>query len=148
MVGGSTVGAIQEQVISAFLDAWGDGETERPDVETIAAGLAENVEWQLWMPDGPILHGRDAVVKDIERQLSFATHMKCGLLHMTSSDRIIITERLDQFRSGDITVKHSLCAVFELDDDNKIVAWREYFDVGDVERQLKKASAKVPPVAR
>lgn len=142
------MGAIEEKVVQEFMDAWGDGETFSPDVDAIESMLSPDIVWQLWMPDGPTLRGREAVRNDIERQLGFATHMKCNPLSIASNGRTVFTERLDQFRSGDVLVKHSLCSVFELDEDNKIVAWREYFDVGDVERQLRKAKAVVPPVAR
>ena len=141
------MGAEQEKLIVEFLAAWGDGETLRPDVETIAAALAEDAVWHLWMPDGPVVRGRQAIVNDIERQLKFATHMKCGLLKISSTDTVVMTERLDTFRSGDIVVKHSLCAVYELDAQGKIAAWREFFDVRDVERQLQEARAIVPSVA-
>jgi limonene-1,2-epoxide hydrolase len=43
-------------------------------------------------------------------------------------------------------IEHSLCAVFEIDDEGKIAAWREYFDVADLDRQLREASATVPRV--
>jgi limonene-1,2-epoxide hydrolase len=65
---------------------------------------------------------------------------------MTSDDTTVITERLDTFRSGDRVIEHSLCAVFELDDTGKITAWREYFDVADLNRQLREAKATVPRV--
>ncbi len=140
------MGAREEQLVRRVLDAWGDGQTERPDVDAIAAALADDVTWQLWMPGGPTLRGRDAVVADIERQLVFATHMCCGVQRMTSHGSTVITERLDTFRSGSVTVQHSLCAVFDLDADGKIAAWREYFDVRDLDRQLKAANATVPRV--
>jgi limonene-1,2-epoxide hydrolase len=65
---------------------------------------------------------------------------------MTSNDTAVVTERLDTFRSGDRVIEHSLCAVFELDGEDKIVAWREYFDVADLNRQLREAKATVPRV--
>ena len=142
------MGAVQEKFIVEFLDAWGDGNALRPDVDKIADSLAEDAVWQLWMPDGPVLRGRDAIIADIERQLEFATYMKCGLLNMGSTDTTVVTERLDSFQSGDIRVQHSLCAAFDLDADGKISAWREYFDVADVVRQLKAAKVTVPPVAK
>jgi limonene-1,2-epoxide hydrolase len=144
---GQFVGVKQEEFIRRFLDAWGDGQLERPDVEVIAEALSEDVVWQLWMPGGPALRGKTAVVADIERQLVFATHMRCGVLAIASTDTTVVTERLDTFRSGEVTVEHSLCAVFELDGSGRIEAWREYFDVADLQRQLREAKATVPPVA-
>jgi limonene-1,2-epoxide hydrolase len=141
------MGAAQEEIIERFLEAWGDGQLERPNTEAIGAALNEDVSWQLWMPGGPTLRGKAAVLADIERQLAFATHMNCSVITMTSDDTTVITERLDTFRSGARVIEHSLCAVFELDDDGKITAWREYFDVADLNRQLREAKATVPRVA-
>lgn len=139
------MGAVQEAFIRDFLDAWGDGESD-PDSERILAAFAEDAEWQLWLPGGPILRGREAIGKDIERQLRFCNKMKCGLVSITSSDTQVLTERHDTFVAGGITVDHYLMAVYDLDAEGKIKAWREYFDVGDVDRQLKAAKAEVPKV--
>ena len=141
------MGAEQERIVQRFLDAWGDGQAGRPDVEAISAALSEDVAWHLWMPAGPVLRGRAAVIKDIERQLRFATHMHCRVVAMTSNDTTVITERHDTFRSGATVVDHRLCAVFELDAGGRIVAWREYFDVADVNEQLRAANATVPRVS-
>jgi limonene-1,2-epoxide hydrolase len=136
--------AEQEAVISRFMGLWGDGTVELPDVDAIAGMLAEDAVWQLWVPGGPTLRGREAIRRDIARQVTFATHMRCGPTHMSSTDRVVFTERLDTFRSGAVTVQHALVAVFEVDDDGLISAWREYFDPGDVDRQLRTAGASVP----
>ena len=87
------MGAAQEAVVTRFMEAWGDGTIEEPDVETIVS---------------------------------------------------MFTERLDNVRSGDLTVEHALVAIFEVEPDGLISAWREYFDPGDVNRQLKAAQAVVP----
>lgn len=139
------MGAVQEGFIRDFLDAWGDGESD-PDSARILAAFADDAEWQLWVPGGPTLKGREAIGKDIERQLRFCNKMKCGLVSITSSDTQVITERHDTFVAGDVKVDHYLMAVYDLDETGKIKAWREYFDVGDVDRQLKAAQAVVPKV--
>jgi limonene-1,2-epoxide hydrolase len=46
------------------------------------------------------------------------------------------TQRLDHFTIKGQRINHSLTAVFEVDDDGLIAAWREYFDSADVARQL------------
>jgi limonene-1,2-epoxide hydrolase len=138
------MGAREEGIVQRFMDAWGDGTQEVPDVETVMAMFAEDAVWQLWVPGGPVLRGRDAIRKDIDRQLTFSNTMQCGPTHVTSSNRVVMTERVDHFRSKDVTVEHALVAIFEIDEDGLIAAWREYFDPGDINRQLAKASAVVP----
>jgi limonene-1,2-epoxide hydrolase len=133
------VGAAEEAVVTEFMDAWGDGARRDPDVEKIVSMVSDDIVWQLWVPGGPTLHGPDAIRADIERQLGFATFMRCGPVHVASSGRVVFTERTDEFRSRDRVVHHHLVAVFEVDDDGKIAAWREYFDPEDVNRQLRAA---------
>ena len=139
------MGAPEEAVVVAFMDAWGDGTQVEPDVETILSMFTEDAEWQLWVPGGPTLHGRDAIRADIGRQLGFATHMRCGPRYIASNGRQVFTERLDRFTSNGVQIDHYLVAVFDVTDDGKIAAWREYFDPGDVNRQLKAAAAGVQP---
>lgn len=142
------MGKVQEDVVLEFMALWGDGTQENPDIANIVPMFAEDAEWQLWVPGGPTLRGRDAIEKDIHRQLVFATYMQCGLLTMTSNDRTVITERTDHFISNGTRIDHHLVAVFEVDEDGKIAAWREYFDTADVNRQLTAVNATVPKVAR
>jgi limonene-1,2-epoxide hydrolase len=133
------VGAAEEAVVTEFMDAWGDGTRRDPDVEKILSMLSDDIVWQLWVPGGPTLRGREAIRADIERQVGFATFMRCGPIHVASNGHIVFTERTDEFRSRDLVVEHHLVAVFEVDDDGKIAAWREYFDPEDVNRQLREA---------
>jgi limonene-1,2-epoxide hydrolase len=65
--------------------------------------------------------------------------MRCGPIHVASNGGVVFTDRTDEFRSRDLVVEHHLVAVFEVDDDGKIAAWREYFDPEDVNRQLREA---------
>jgi len=138
----------KEAVVQMFMAAWGDGDQAEPDIETILSMFTEDAEWQLWVPGGPTVRGREAIRIDIDRQLGFATHMRCGLLHIASNDRQVFTERLDRFTSNGVQIDHHLVAVFDVTDDGQISAWREYFDPEDVNRQLRVARAAAPPAAR
>ena len=131
------MGTAEEAVVREFMDAWGDGAQRDPDVEKILSMLSDDIVWRLWVPGGPSLHGRDAIRADIDRQLRFATHMRCGPQHVASNGGVVFTERTDEFQSRGRTVHHQLVAVFEVDQHGKIAAWREYFDPEDVNRQLR-----------
>jgi ketosteroid isomerase-like protein len=95
------VGTAEEAVVAEFMDAWGDGARRDPDVEKIMSMLSDDITWQLWVPGGPTLRGRDAIRADIERQLGFATFMRCGPVHVASNGGVVFTERTDEFRSRD-----------------------------------------------
>lgn len=128
------MGQKQERIVREFLDAWGD-ETRRPDVEKIVSMFAPDGHWELYVPGGPVIRGRDALRAEIGRQLGYVEWSRCGLRRLWSDDRSVVTERADRFGRGGKTVNHALMAVFELDGDGLITAWREYFDTWDLSRQ-------------
>jgi limonene-1,2-epoxide hydrolase len=139
------MGSAQEAVVMTFMAAWGDGTQEEPDIETILSMFTEDAEWQLWVPGGPVLHGREAIGVDIRRQLGFATYMHCGLRYIGSNDRQVFTERSDRFTSYGVQIDHHLVAIFDVTDDGLISGWREYFDPDDVNRQLRDARKAATP---
>lgn len=135
------MGAAEEAVVTAFMSAWGDGTQPEPDLDTILPMFTDDAVWQLWVPGGPTLRGRDAIKADIGRQLSFATHMRCGPIAVASNDHQVFSERLDRFISKGVEIDHHLVAVFDISADGRIAAWREYFDPEDVNRQIRAAGA-------
>jgi limonene-1,2-epoxide hydrolase len=60
---------------------------------------------------------------------------QCRLLHILSDGHRVVTERADRFCKNGRVVEHQLMAVFELDGEGLITAWREYFDLFDLARQ-------------
>lgn len=126
----------QEKIVMEFCRAWGDGATARPDVNKIVSMFAEHGVWQLWMPGGPVIKGRAALLSEIERQCGFSSFMQCGITKMVSSGAVVVTERVDHFTMHDVRVEHALMAIYEIDSDGKIAAWREYFDTADLGKQL------------
>lgn len=134
------MGIAQENFIVEFCDAWGDGsDTSRPQVEKILSMMSEDCVWQLWIPGGPIVRGKDELRKEIHRQMQFATNNKCNIINMLSSDRLVMTERADQAVIHGLPAPHSMVAVYELDEDGLICAWREYLDMADLARKTKRS---------
>ncbi|TDV72586.1 nuclear transport factor 2 family protein [Pseudomonas sp. LP_7_YM] len=127
------MGLKQEQRVRDFCQAWGDGTAgSRPAVEDILAMLSEDAVWQLWVPGGPVIRGREALRQEILRQMSYVTHNLCTIKHIVSSDSVVMTERDDYAVSGGKPMPHSMVAVFELDEQGLICAWREYLDTADL----------------
>jgi len=125
-----------EQIVLEFCNAWGDGATARPDIDKIIDMLAEDGEWQLWVPAGPVFKGRAALRAEIDRQCGFSSFMHCGVTKILSAGRGVVTERIDHFTMHGIRVEHALMAIYEIDATGKIASWREYFDTADIARQL------------
>ncbi|WP_312923768.1 MULTISPECIES: nuclear transport factor 2 family protein [Stutzerimonas] len=138
------MGMRQETFIREFLDAWGDGTAEsRPQVDRIISMMAEDAVWQLWVPGGPVIRGREALRREIERQMSYVTHNKCTIRQIVSSDDVVMTERDDYAVSSGKPMPHSMVAVYELDEQGLIKAWREYLDTADLAKKLGVSVAEV-----
>src|SRR3546814_14346129 len=95
------MGLAQEQFIADFCDAWGDGTLEKkPNIEKILSMMAEDAEWQLWVPGGPVVKGKQALREEIERQIRIATNTKCNIVNVLSNDRMVMPERSDTAKIG------------------------------------------------
>jgi limonene-1,2-epoxide hydrolase len=130
------MGLAQEQFLEEFCNAWGDGSFEKkPDVEKILSMMTEDAEWQLWVPGGPTIRGRDALRREIHRQMRFATNTKCNIVGVLSSDTMVIQERSDSAIIRGRPCPHQLVAIFELDPAGLIKRWREYLDMADLMRK-------------
>ncbi|WP_150304370.1 nuclear transport factor 2 family protein [Pseudomonas saliphila] len=130
------MGLRQEQIIREFCAAWGDGTaTSRPQLDIILNMMSEDAVWQLWVPGGPVIRGRAALRDEIQRQMSYVTHNHCVIRNIVSSDSIVMTERDDYAVSSGKPMPHSMVAVYELNAEGKITAWREYLDTADLAKK-------------
>ena len=131
------MGQKQEDYIREFHAAWGDGTSEtKPDIEKILSMMADDAEWQLWVPGGPIIKGKEALRKEIEHQSVIATNNKCNEVNILSSDRMVMQERSDTAIIMGRYCPHQMVAVYELDDDGRILKWREYLDMADLTKKM------------
>jgi limonene-1,2-epoxide hydrolase len=126
-----------EEKVRAFCAAWGDGSDEsRPDVEAILAMMAEDAEWQLWVPGGPVVRGKEALREEIVRQMAFATNNKCNEVNIVSNDRMVMQERSDTAIIMGRPCPHQMVAIYEFDDEGLISRWREYLDMADLTNKM------------
>jgi limonene-1,2-epoxide hydrolase len=131
------MGLAQEKFIEEFCAAWGDGSSEKkPDVEKILSMMSEDAEWQLWVPGGPIVKGREALRNEIHRQMRFATQNKCNIVNVLSSETMVMQERSDSAIILGKPCPHQMVAIYELDDAGLIKRWREYLDMADLTRKM------------
>lgn len=130
------MGRKQEAFIREFCELWGDGSLEtKPQVEKILSMMSEDAVWQLWVPGGPVIEGREALRAEIHRQMGFATNNKLNIVNMLSSDDMVMTERSDEAVILGKPCPHQMVAVYELDENGLIKAWREYLDTADLLRK-------------
>ena len=63
-----------------------------------------------------------------------AEKIEAEIVHLVARGNLVFTERVDRFRFGEKRVELPCAGVFEIRDD-KIAAWRDYFDLATWQRQ-------------
>lgn len=117
------------QAVLEFIAAW-----NARDLDKIAASLAEEVIYHN-IPVEP-LRGREAVRAAVGTLVESCSSIDWEVHHIAAgADGIVLTERTDRFvREGkDLSVR--VMGTFEVR-DGQIVAWRDYFDMAEWQRQL------------
>lgn len=115
-------------IVRDFLDAWSAGpepleqairDLFRPDTEWLNMGLSKTV-------------GADealALGAKFEASMGYAKII-VDTLHIAAAGNVVLTERMDRLVAADgrEIAAFSIAGVFELDDDGKLVRWRDYTD--------------------
>jgi limonene-1,2-epoxide hydrolase len=128
--------AVMEGAVTAFLDSLHVPGT--PDLARTIQAFAPDATYQALVPATSVLIGRDAIERELSRQFTHYKDCDCEVLAMASNDRFVFNERRDHVTmlEQDKRIFASVAAVFEFDAAGQIVSWREYWDTGDIARQL------------
>ena len=62
--------------------------------------------------------------------------MEFRVHHIAANGNVVMTERTDVFFAGPKTIELPVMGTFEVTDDGKISAWRDYFDMNQFMSQL------------
>jgi limonene-1,2-epoxide hydrolase len=122
--------------VLAFLDAFHVAGT--PDFSALAKYFAEGGYYQPLVPATERIVGRAAIAAALEKQFQTYYECQCEIHASAAMSRFVFTERTDHvtLHAGDRKVGSRVCAVFELNETGEITGWREYWDSGDVMRQM------------
>jgi limonene-1,2-epoxide hydrolase len=110
----------------------------RPDVDRIMAHFAPGGTYQPLVPATPQQVAGPDLAAALERQFNTYHECRCEVHAAAAMGRFVFTERSDHvtLHEGNKQVTSRVCAVFELDDASRIVSWREYWDTGDIMKQM------------
>ena len=108
--------------------AWPTG-----DATTLARFFSEDAEYR----NGPLepVRGREAIVVSLTQQMGMGGEVDADIINMVSDGSIVMTERIDYWKSGDKSVPLRVMGIFEVH-DGVITAWRDYFDGNEFMSQL------------
>jgi limonene-1,2-epoxide hydrolase len=109
----------------------------RADPEEFASYFTEDAIW--WNAPWEPVQGREAIRETLRRGAARMVALPWEIRHIAADGDVVLTERVDNFLVGEMCVRVPCMGVFELR-DGKIAAWRDYWDLGQFERQLPPAS--------
>jgi limonene-1,2-epoxide hydrolase len=121
------------EIVRSFIAAW-----SRNDLDEIMSYFAADCVYHN-MPVEPA-RGSEATRAMIKGFSSMATKVEWVLHQIAESEAgVVLTERTDRFEIGGRWVELPVMGSFELR-GGKIVAWRDYFDLAQFQRQLPGAA--------
>lgn len=123
----------QETLVREFCDAWAKRDPDLITEYFTDDGVYHNIPMQP-------LEGKDAIRAFLAGLMSGIAHVEFKILHIVANGDVVMTERIDEFRTGDGREgAFAVMGVFEVR-DGKISAWRDYFDMAPVTKFLSGAS--------
>ncbi|MDB6062176.1 MAG: hypothetical protein JWM78_2279 [Verrucomicrobiaceae bacterium] len=125
--------AVHEQVVLDMISTFENGWPE--NLDKTMSYVADDAYYQMIVPVTEPIRGKAAIRAEIQGMIHKYQSNKSDVLTIASNDRFVFTERLDAALSEQGWTKIPLVAVFELNAANKIIAWREYLDLGSVIKQ-------------
>lgn len=107
------------------------------DFDRVAACFSVDALYQPHVPDAGIVRGRETIRGELERQLTLYNECDFQITNLAFNDCQVFAERRDYVTQNGLRIEVRVNAIFEFNADHEICAWREYWDMGAVQRQLK-----------
>lgn len=142
------MGQEQEAVVLEMLRLF-HAEDIADNLRALGDHLADDATYQPVVPLAPVRHGRDAILAELREQAGRYKNCICDVHDVASTGRTVFTERTDTVSMLDdgreVVVR--VVGVFEVDDQRRVVGWREYWDNAAVARQIGIPVESMPVVA-
>lgn len=110
-----------DQVVRDFCAAW-----SRSDLDGIIEFFTDDAVYHN-IPMEPCA-GRDAIRALIGGMFGTIASIEFDIRAQVATGTLVMNERIDTLVMGEKTISLPVCGVFELTEDGKIKAWRDYFD--------------------
>jgi len=118
-----------EKIVRDFCAAFG-----RQDLQEILGFFSDDAVYHN-IPMEPAV-GRAAIEAVLKMFVAEGGDAEFELLHVATSGHAVLTERVDRLQVQGKPVELKVMGTFEVNDAGRITAWRDYFDLGQLMRQL------------
>lgn len=110
----------------------------RQDLDAILACFSAGAVYHN-MPMAPV-EGVPAIRAVLEGFMGAASEVQWDVLNILERDGIVLTERVDRFKVNGTWIALPVMGAFEVE-DQRICAWRDYFDLADFQKQMAAAAS-------
>jgi len=104
------------------------------DVDQLVAFFSDDAVYHN-MPVAPVT-GPKAIGKVLSGYLASASDAEFEVVAIASRGNVVLTERIDRFTIGGKRIVLPVMGTFEIGDDGRIRAWRDYFDMNQFTSQM------------
>ena len=104
------------------------------DIPALAEFFAEDALYHN-IPIDPV-HGRAEIVETLRQFIDTDGEAEFEILTLAVDGNRVFTERVDRLAVQGKRVELPVAGVFEIDGDGKISAWRDYFDLASLIKQI------------
>ena len=118
-----------ERIVRNFCEAFA-----RQDVEELLEFFSDDAVYEN-VPIGPAL-GKDAIRATLNQFLDPKGEARFDIRSLASDGGVVLTERVDHLTLNGKAVSLPVMGAFEVTSDGKISAWRDYFDMAQLTKQL------------
>ena len=116
-------------LVQSFCDAWSVG-----DLDALVEYFTDDAVYHN-IPIDPVT-GKETIKTTIAGFTTGIDKVEFRVHHIAANGNVVMTERTDVFFAGPKTIELPVMGTFEVTDDGKISAWRDYFDMNQFMSQL------------
>lgn len=117
------------ETLETLIDAW-----KRGDVATVTDLMTDDIVWHYAAAIAPPLSGKAAAVEFLTNFRATMGEVRWRIFHHAESGPLLFLEGVDEYVGTDgVRVAAPYAGVLEFR-DGKVCAWRDYFDMGLVQR--------------
>jgi limonene-1,2-epoxide hydrolase len=129
------MGVEEEAIVRAFVAELECEQQDSARVERAVNRMAPDARYQIFAWNDPIV-GHDAIRAELLSQATVLRDVRVEIVTIGSIGSIVFTERIDSMLLRGMPIRSHIAGVFEVDDEGKIAAWRDYLDSGELAVQL------------
>ena len=85
------------------------------------------------------VQGKGAIRETLATIMGDSEAVQWDMLNIADEGGVVLTERVDKFRINGVWAEIPVMGVFEVS-NGKVAAWRDYFDMGQVQAQFGAAA--------